>query len=284
MGRKLYEEIPSARRLYDQADDALSFPLSRLVFDGPEADLNLTVNSQPALLITSLAHLAALRERHVDLPVPAFVAGHSLGEYTALAAAGSLSPTDAVRLVRARGVAMQAAGDRSEGGAGMAAVIGADDAALAEICTECGVDMANFNAPGQTVISGSKAGVERAGTLIKERGARRVLPLAVSIASHSRLMYAAAEQMAALLADVDFLPPTAPLVPNVTARPTTNPIEIRRLLVEQLYSPVRWVESVQYMAGAGVTTFWEIGAGRVLGGLIKRIAPDATIQNSEAYL
>ncbi len=284
MGRKLYEEIPSARLLYDEADDALGFHLSRLVFDGPEADLNLTINAQPALLVTSLAHLAALRERGVNLPTAAFVAGHSLGEYTALAAAGSLSPTDAVRLVRARGVAMQTAGDRAEGGSGMAAVIGTDDAALAEVCAECGVEMANFNAPGQTVISGSKAGVERAGALIKERGARRVLPLAVSIASHSRLMRPAAEQMAALLADVNFGPPTAPLVPNVTARPTTDPAEIRILLVEQLYSPVRWVESVQYMSGAGLTTFWEIGVGKVLSGLIKRIAPNATIENSEAYL
>jgi [acyl-carrier-protein] S-malonyltransferase len=166
----------------------------------------------------------------------------------------------------------------------MAAVLGADDAMLAEVCAACEVDLANFNAPGQTVISGSRSGVARAGALAKERGARRVMPLAVSIASHSRLMRPAAVQMAAILAEVDLLPPQVPLIPNVTAQPATDPAEIRRLLVEQLVSPVRWVESVQFMIGAGVTTFWEIGAGKVLGGLIKRIAPAATMEQSEAYL
>ena len=284
MGRALYETLPAVRAIYEQADDALGFALSRLCFDGPEADLNRTVNAQPALLVTSFAHLIALRERGAPLPAPRFVAGHSMGEYSALLAADALDLTAAVRLVRARGEAMQAAGDNSDGGSGMAAVIGADDAALAQVCAECGVDLANFNAPGQTVISGARGAVERAGALIKERGARRVMPLAVSIASHSRLMRPAAARMEALLAAVALRPPSTPLVANVTARPTSDPAEIRRLLVEQLYSPVRWVESVEYIAAAGVTAFWEIGAGKVLGGLIKRIAPGVVVEQSEAYL
>jgi [acyl-carrier-protein] S-malonyltransferase len=284
MGHALYESVPAVRDIYAQADDALGFALSRLCFDGPESDLNRTVNAQPALLVTSFAHLTALRERGAPLPAPRFVAGHSMGEYSALLAADALDLPAAVRLVRARGEAMQAAGDSSAGGSGMAAIIGADDAALAEVCAECGVDLANFNAPGQTVISGARDAVERAGARIKERGARRVVPLAVSIASHSRLMRPAAARMAALLAEAPLRPPAVPLVPNVTARPTTDPAEIRRLLVEQLYSPVRWVESVEYMMAAGVTTFWEIGAGKILGGLIKRIAPAVAVEQSEAYL
>jgi [acyl-carrier-protein] S-malonyltransferase len=284
MGHALYESVPAVRDIYAQADDALGFALSRLCFDGPESDLNRTVNAQPALLVTSFAHLTALRERGAPLPASRFVAGHSMGEYSALLAADALDLPAAVRLVRARGEAMQAAGDSSAGGSGMAAIIGADDAALAEVCAECGVDLANFNAPGQTVISGARDAVERAGARIKERGARRVVPLAVSIASHSRLMRPAAARMEALLAEAPLRAPSVPLVPNVTARPTTDPAEIRRLLVEQLYSPVRWVESVEYMMAAGVTTFWEIGAGKVLGGLIKRIAPAVTVEQSEAYL
>jgi [acyl-carrier-protein] S-malonyltransferase len=284
MGRALYEAIPAVRALYDEADAVLGFALSRLCFEGPEAELNRTVNAQPALVVTSLAHLVALRERGVPVPAPQFVAGHSLGEFSALLAAGAWSPAGALRVVRARGEAMQAAGDQSPDGSGMAAVLGAGDAMLAEVCAACDVDLANFNAPGQTVISGSRSGVERAGALAKERGARRVMPLAVSIASHSRLMRPAAAQMEGILAGVALQPPQVPLIPNVTAQPTTNPAEIRRLLVAQLYSPVRWVESVQFMTGAGVTTFWEIGAGKVLGGLIKRIAPSAVVEQSEAYL
>ncbi|HMA33820.1 MAG TPA: ACP S-malonyltransferase [Chloroflexia bacterium] len=284
MGRTLYADLPAVRQLYEEADTALGFALSRLCFDGPESELNQTINAQPALVVTSLAHLVALRARGVPVPAPRFVAGHSLGEYSALLAAGALSLPAAVRLVRARGAAMQAAGDLSPDGSSMAAVLGADDAALAEVCAACDVDLANFNAPGQTVISGSRSGVERAGMLIKERGARRVLPLAVSIASHSRLMQPAAATMRALLAAVDLRPPEVPLVANVTAQPTRDPDEIRRLLVAQLTAPVRWVESIAAMAEVGVTTFWEIGAGKVLGGLIKRIVPSATIEQSETYL
>ncbi|HUS17356.1 MAG TPA: ACP S-malonyltransferase [Chloroflexia bacterium] len=284
MGRQIATDLPAARAIFDEADDTLGESLSRLIFEGPDTELNRTVNAQPALLVTSLAHLAALRARGPAPPDPAYVAGHSLGEYSALVAAGAMPLAAAVRLVRARGKAMQAAGDAADGGSSMAAIIGADDAMLTEVCAACDVDLANFNAPGQTVISGSRAGVERAGALAKERGARRVLPLAVSVASHSRLMRTAADHMAALLADVRLVAPAVPVVANVTAAPTTDPEEIRRLLVEQLYSPVRWVESVQHMAGAGVTTFWEIGAGKVLGGLIKRIAPDAAVEQSESYL
>ena len=284
MGQALYQSETAARRVYEEADAALGFALSRLCFDGPQAELDRTVNAQPALLVTSIAHLVSLRERGVALPHPQFLAGHSLGEYSALVAGEALALDAALRLVRARGDAMQAAGDGADGGSGMAAIIGADDAALAAVCADCDVDLANFNAPGQTVISGSRTGIERAGALAKERGARRVVPLAVSIAAHSRLMQPAAVQMAALLSDVALQAPVAPLVPNVSARPTLDPAEIRQLLIAQLYSPVRWVESVQTMTAAGVTVFWEIGAGKVLAGLIKRIALTATVENSEAYL
>ncbi len=284
MGQALYQSETAARRVYEEADAALGFALSRLCFAGPQADLDRTVNAQPALLVTSIAHLVSLRERGVALPHPQFLAGHSLGEYSALVAGEALDLSQAVRLVRARGEAMQAAGDATPDGSSMAAIIGADETVLAAVCAESDVDLANFNAPGQIVISGTRAGIERAGTLAKERGARRVVPLAVSIASHSRLMHPAAVQMAALLRDVPLAALVAPLVPNVTARPTLDPAEIRQLLVEQLYSPVRWVESVEAMTAAGVTIFWEIGAGQVLAGLIKRIAPTATVENSEAHL
>ena len=284
MGQALYAALPAVRELYDRADAVLGFPLSRLCFAGPEDELNRTVNAQPALLVTSLAHLMALHDRGLAVHAPLLVAGHSLGEYTALLAAGAWSLTTALQVVRARGEAMQAAGDASGEGSSMAAAIGADPALLAEVCAACEVDLANFNAPGQTVISGSRSAVEHATAQLKERGVRRVVPLAVSIASHSRLMRPAATRLAALLETVEIRPPDMPLVPNVTAEPTRDPAEIRRLLVEQLYSPVRWVESVQYMADAGVTTFLEVGPGRVLGGLIKRIVPGATIEASEALL
>jgi [acyl-carrier-protein] S-malonyltransferase len=284
MGKALYANSAAARHIYERADAALGFYLSHLCFEGPQAELDRTMNAQPALLTTSIAHLAALRERGVLTTLPAFLAGHSLGEYSALVAGEAMELGEAVRFVHERGVAMQFAGDGVEGGSSMAAVIGADDAMLAEVCAACGVDLANFNAPGQTVISGPKSAVDDAMAQIKARGGRRIVPLAVSIASHSRLMRPAAGTLAPILAAVDVEHPIAPLVPNVTAHPTSDPVEIRRLLLEQLYSPVRWVESIQAMTAAGVTTFWEIGAGKVLAGLIKRIAPDATVENSEAHL
>ncbi len=213
-----------------------------------------------------------------------FVAGHSLGEYSALLAAGAWSLPVALGVVRARAIAMQAAGDAAPGGSSMAAVIGADDAVVADVCEVCGIDLANYNAPGQVVISGSRSGVEQAAAMLKERGARRIVPLAVSVASHSRLMRPAAEAMRDLLPGVDLTPPAPPVVANVTARPVTDPAAIRDLLVAQLYSPVRWVDSVRFMAESGVTTFREIGPGRVLGGLIKRIVPEAAVEQSEALL
>jgi [acyl-carrier-protein] S-malonyltransferase len=284
MGRALYETVPAARRVFDEADAALGFAFSRICVEGPDSELNRTAAAQPALLITSLAHLAALREQDGALPAPQFVAGHSLGEYSALVAAGALPLDQAVRRVRARGEAMQAAGDTAPDGSSMAAVIGADPALLAEVCAANEVDMANFNAPDQTVISGSRSGVAAAVATLKERGVRRIVPLAVSIAAHSRLMRHAADDLAGLLEAADLRAPQVPLIANVSAQAVSDPATIRALLMEQLYSPVRWFESVQFMAGAGVTTFWEIGAGKVLGGLIKRTLPDAGIEHSEIHL
>jgi [acyl-carrier-protein] S-malonyltransferase len=279
---ELGAQHPVVLDTFKEASDALGYDLWALTQQGPEEQLNQTDKTQPAILTASIAlwrlWLAEGGAR------PAYVAGHSLGEYSALVAGEAMELGEAVRFVHERGVAMQFAGDGVEGGSSMAAVIGADDAMLAEVCAACGVDLANFNAPGQTVISGPKSAVDDAMAQIKARGGRRIVPLAVSIASHSRLMRPAAGTLAPILAAVDGERPIAPLVPNVTAHPTSDPVEIRRLLLEQLYSPVRWVESIEAMTAAGVTTFWEIGAGKVLAGLIKRIAPDATVENSEAHL
>jgi [acyl-carrier-protein] S-malonyltransferase len=210
------------------------------------------------------------------------VAGHSLGEYTALVAAGALEFSDALRLVRERGRLMKEQGHHRPGG--MAAVIGLDDAALGEVCREAGVDIANLNAPGQVVISGPLEALEAASALARQRGARRVVPLQVSAAFHSRWMRPMSEHLAQAIAATPITDPSLPVVANVTARPVASATEIRQLLAAQTYSPVRWVESVQHMASQGVDTFIEIGPGKVLTGLVKRIVPEAQAQASEDLL
>jgi [acyl-carrier-protein] S-malonyltransferase len=279
MGRALADSFAPARAVFEEVDAALGEALSTTIFEGPEDRLTLTANAQPALMAVSLATLRVL-EAEAGLDVArhaAFVAGHSLGEYSALAAAGTLSVADAAKLLRIRGEAMQKAVPVGEGA--MAALLGLeleDARAVAEEAAEDGVcQAANDNAPGQIVISGSKAAVERAIALAKTRGAKRAILLPVSAPFHCTLMQPAAEAMREALSRVTFSAPKTPVVANVTATPLTEPEAIRARLVEQVTGAVRWRESVAFMAGAGVTRFVEIGAGKVLTGLVKRIAPEA---------
>ena len=282
MGRALVEAFPLARAVFDEVDAALGQSLSTLVFEGPEAELTLTANAQPALMAVSLAVTRVLEaEAGLDLSRDAaFVAGHSLGEYSALAAAGSLTLADTARLLRLRGTAMQKAVPVGEGA--MAAILGLEFEPVAAIAAQAAretglvVQAANDNGGGQVVISGAKAAVEKAMELAKAAGAKRTLPLPVSAPFHCALMQPAADAMAEALAAVEILAPKAPLVANVLAAPITDPAEIRRRLVEQVTGTVRWRESIAFMAGHGVETFYELGAGKVLSGLVKRIAASAS--------
>jgi [acyl-carrier-protein] S-malonyltransferase len=279
MGRALADASPAAREVFEEVDDALGQRLSRLMFEGPEDELTLTENAQPAIMANAIAVLRVLeREGGMRLTDKAtYVAGHSLGEYSAFCAAGSLSLADTARLLRLRGRAMQAAVPVGEGA--MAALLGLDlepaqaaaaEAAQGEVCAA-----ANDNAPGQVVISGHKAAVERAIEIAKGKGAKRGILLPVSAPFHCSLMAPAADAMAEALAAATLRAPFVPVVANVTAAPVAAPDDIRRLLVEQVTGMVRWRESVQAMVGLGVTGFVECG-GKVLGPMIKRIEPDAT--------
>ena len=280
MGADLAQAFPAAREVFQEVDDALGQHLSRLMRDGPEEELTLTENAQPALMATSLAAMRALeRDFGVGVEKSAFVAGHSLGEYSALAAAGAIGLGDAARLLKLRGQAMQRA--VPVGAGAMASLIGPKaDVALAEEAAQAGAAVgvcvvANDNNQGNVVISGDKAAVDAAIVRAKELGARAIL-LNVSAPFHCPLMKPAAEEMAAALAEARIQAPRAPLVANVTARPTHDPDEVRRLLVEQVTGRVRWRESVAWLAETGgVTRFAEAGAGKVLSGMVKRIAPDA---------
>lgn len=283
MGQALAEASAVARETLEEVDEALSLRLSRLMFEGPEDQLVLTENAQPAIMAAGMAALRALeREGGIRLPAAAMlVAGHSLGEYTALAAAGALGLADTARLLRLRGQSMQAA--VPVGAGAMAAILGLDFAtveALARAASQPGdaCAPANDNAPGQVVISGAAAAVERAIALAREAGARRAIPLHVSAPFHCALMAPAAEAMAGALAATRLDAPLVPLVANVTARPETDPARIRGLLVEQVTGLVRWRESVEAMAQGGVDRFVEFG-GRVLGPIVKRIAPDASVHS-----
>jgi [acyl-carrier-protein] S-malonyltransferase len=284
MGKALYETLPEARALYDAADRVLGRPLSELCFHGPSDDLQETQNAQPALLVTGLAHLAALRNRYpAHFERAAFAAGHSLGEYTALVATGTLAYEDALRIVAERGRLMSEAGNVEGARTGMSAVLGLDESQVGLVCEEAGVDLANINAPGQIVISGPLQALERAAAVAKERGARRVVPLPVSAAFHSRWMRTMAEELGLLIAQTRFSESKIPVIANVTAQPATHN-EWPQLLEKQTYSPVRWTDSIEYMAAESVTTFVEIGPGKVLSGLVKRIAPDAVVLASEELL
>ncbi|HEY3636914.1 MAG TPA: ACP S-malonyltransferase [Rhizomicrobium sp.] len=279
MGRALAESFASARDVFDEVDEALKQKLSRLMWEGPEADLTLTENAQPAIMAASIAVMRVLmRDGGLDLAKHArLVAGHSLGEYSALCAAGSLSLVDTARLLKTRGQAMQQAVPLGEGS--MSALIGIDvadaEAAVVESAAQGGICVvANDNAPGQVVISGTKDAVERAGPFAKEHGAKRVMPLAVSAPFHSPLMAPAADKMRDALGEVTIRPPAVPVISNVTAVETSEPDAIRDLLVRQVTSRVRWRESVLSFRSLGVETTVEAGGNRVLTGMVKRIDPE----------
>ncbi len=278
MGLDLYVHYASAREVYDEVDKTLGFSLSRLCFEGPEEDLTQTMNVQAAVLTTSIACLKAAQEvTNNGLPQPTFLAGHSLGEYTALIVGGVLSLSDAVRLVRERGRLMHEAGQRRSGG--MMAVMGLDLETLENVCLSVGTQVSNINSPGQIVISGPKENLEKARRLAQLKGARRIIPLKVSGAFHSSLMEPAIEGLRNALSDFPLQEASIPVISNVTAQPLTGVNAIKEELVSQIVHCVRWQPSVETMIARGVTTFFEIGPGEVLTGLIKRISPGARTIN-----
>ncbi|MBZ8118795.1 ACP S-malonyltransferase [Roseovarius sp. LXJ103] len=281
MGQALAEAYPAARAVFDEVDEALGEKLSALIWEGEQDVLTLTQNAQPALMATSLAALRALEAEGATLEVASFVAGHSLGEYAALAAAGTFSVADTARLLRTRGRAMQEAVPVGVGA--MAAILGldfaavqavAEDAAQGEVC-----QAANDNDPGQVVVSGHKAAVERAVDLAKAAGAKRAMLLPVSAPFHCALMGPAAEVMAEALGAVQMHAPSVPLVANVEASAVSDPAQIRALLVAQVTGSVRWRESVAYMSAQGVTETWEIGAGKALSGMVRRVDREIAVRN-----
>lgn len=279
MGQSLAAASSAAKALFDEADKSLSFKLSELCWNGPEADLNDTYNTQPALYVGSLAALAALHEKLGDFQ-PAFVAGHSLGEVTALVAAGALEFIDGLELVRERGRLMKRAGELSPGG--MAAILNLDAGPLSDLCAEASaatgkvVQVANDNCPGQVVISGDNAALEKAIELAKARGAKRALKLPVSIAAHSPLMQIVVPDYARFVDGLPFVAPLTPVIANASVQPLEDGQAIRDELVGQFTRQVRWTETIRYLVDHGVTTFLELGSKDVLTGLLKRIAPEAT--------
>ncbi|MCB1840417.1 MAG: ACP S-malonyltransferase [Rhodospirillales bacterium] len=284
MGKALADNFPEARETFEAVDDALSRKLSALIFEGPDTDLNLTENTQPALMTVSMAVVNVLKAKGVDLAqTGVYVAGHSLGEYSALTAAGTLKIEDTARLLKLRGESMQKAVPVGVGA--MAAILGLDmpevqaiarDAAGADVCTA-----ANDNSDGQVVVSGHKGAVERAVALATERGAKRAVMLPVSAPFHCSLMTPAAEAMKGALEGTEFLPPSLPVVTNITAQAESDPAKLRGLLVEQITGTVRWRESVLWMAAQGVTEIVELGAGKVLSGLVRRIDKSIVCRNAE---
>jgi [acyl-carrier-protein] S-malonyltransferase len=281
MGKDMADNFPAARQVFEEANDALGFDLATLCYNGPEDELKLTTNTQPAILTVSTAALKVL-EQESGLR-PAYLAGHSLGEYSALVAAGALSFADAVRTVRQRGAFMQEAVPVGVGA--MAAILGLDTVELEAVCREAAqgqvVSPANFNSPGQVVIAGHATAVERAIELAKAKGAKRAMPLPVSAPFHCSLMLPAGERLREVLAGIAVGPLRAPVVSNVEAAPNSDAGRVKELLVAQVSAPVRWDESVQKMAELGVERFIEIGPGKVLAGLIKRIAKGAAAQSVE---
>ncbi|MBM7692304.1 [acyl-carrier-protein] S-malonyltransferase [Peribacillus deserti] len=277
MGKELYESHEQAKRIFDEADKKLSFPLTQLIFNGPQEELTKTTNAQPALLTVSTAILEVLKEAGIH---PDFTAGHSLGEYSALVASGAIDYSDAVFAVRKRGEFMEAAVPNGQGS--MSAVLGMDREKLASVTESVAregqaVQLANINCPGQIVISGTAEGVQKAGELAKEQGAKRVIPLEVSGPFHSVLMQPAADKFKDTLESIHISEANVPVISNVTANSMTSPHEIKERLIEQLYSPVLWEDSVRTMLDSGVDTFIEIGPGKVLSGLIKKIDRQAKV-------
>jgi len=278
MGLDLYNSYPSAKQVFDEADASLGFPLSRLCFEGPAEELVKTHNVQPAILAVSIACLKALQEAsRGNFLSPAFVAGHSLGEYTALAAAGVLSLTDAVLLVRERGRLMYEAGLKNPGG--MLAILGLDEKTLKDVSLRSGTEISNINCPGQIVVSGAIEALAEANDLAKTKGARAVIPLKVSGAFHSALMEPIIAEFSEIVSSFEFHSPSIPIISNVTAQPLTDVDSIKEDLVKQLRNCVQWQRSVEYIMQNGVTTFYEIGPGKVLSGLIRRINSELQIFN-----
>lgn len=279
MGQDLYVGSAEARAVFEEADSILGFALSKLCFEGPEDVLRQTVNAQPAIMTVSIAYLRTSPQLQ-DRPQPSFVAGHSLGEYTALVCAGALSFADALRLARERGRLMQEAGDRTSGG--MLAVIGLDEAAVLSVCQDTGMEIANINCPGQIAISGPTEALDKAAQMAREKGAQRVVPLPVSGAFHSRLMQPAADGMARAVSSLRFQDTVIPIVANTTAEPMTNGDALKAELLNQLCHSVLWQKSVERMLKEGTLEFVEVGPGQVLTGLIKRITRDARAVSTEA--
>jgi [acyl-carrier-protein] S-malonyltransferase len=278
MGLDLYNIYPAARAVFDVADAALGFSLSRLCFEGPEEELTKTHNVQPAILVVSIACLKALEAANIaNFPSPVYVAGHSLGEYTALVVAGALDLTDAVLLVRERGRLMYEAGLKNPGS--MLAVIGLDQETVKDISFRSETEISNINCPGQIVVSGATQALSEAHKLAKTKGARVLIPLKVSGAFHSPLMEPIIAEFSDFVSSFKFHPPAIPVVSNVTARPLTDVDSIKEELVKQLRNCIQWQGSVEYMIHGGVTNFYEIGPGRVLSGLIRRINPELEIFN-----
>lgn len=283
MGRAAWDASPAARAIFEAADDALGEPFSRLIFEGPADDLMQTANAQPAILTASIAALAALREAHPDVPTPTYAAGHSLGEYSALVAAGVLDLRTAVRLVRLRGEAMQRAVPSGVGS--MAAIVGGEATAVEDLCREAlaalGPELvlspANFNAPGQTVIAGHAEAVAKASELAGTRKLKAI-PLKVSAPFHCALMAPAADEVAAALEHVQLEPFRFPVISNVDAQPNTDPARVKSLLVRQIAGTVRWQETMEFIAAQGVRVALEIGPGKVLAGLARKTAPNLEIR------
>ncbi|MFV9509901.1 ACP S-malonyltransferase [Tepidibacillus sp. LV47] len=281
MGHQFYQEFQEAKEVYEKADVILGFPLSKLCFDGPEDQLRITMYTQPAIYVTSLAIWEVVKKLGI---MADFMAGHSLGEYTALTAAESIPYEEALKLVEKRGLFMEEAVPHGEGT--MAAVMGMDREELEMVChkvTEEGhvVELANMNSPGQIVISGTKRGVELASQRAKEKGARRIIPLSVSGPFHSRLMKPARDRLQPLVANLKIKEPQTPVVMNVTALAETEPMRIKSNLIEQVVSPVLWSESIEWMIHQGVDTFIEVGPSKVLTGLVKKINRNVTTYSIE---
>ena len=277
MGRDLYDSFDSAKAVFEQADQVLGFPLSRLCFEGPEDELRQTINAQPALVTVSYACWRAMAEAGHSLPPPAFVAGHSLGEYTALAVSGVLDFPTAVYLARERGRLMHEAGTSQPGG--MTAIIGFDESSLAEVCRQTDTLIANINCPGQLVISGAPEKLTRAVDLISAKGAYRTIPLEVSGAFHTPLMQPAVDGMTEIVTSLSFNEPAIPIIGNTTAQPLTTAESVKAELLKQLCNCIQWQRSIEYMVHEGVATFIEIGPGKVLTALIRRINKDVKTIN-----
>ncbi len=278
MGHDIYDAFKPARAVFDQADKVLDFPLTRLCFEGPEEELRLTINAQPALVTMSYAILTVIRETAPDsLPEPAYMAGHSLGEYTALAAAKVLDFSTTVHLARERGRLMQEAGLKQSGG--MVAIIGLEEDILTDVCNKTNTCIANFNSPGQMVISGPMENMPQAAELAQARGATRVIPLQVSGAFHSPLMQPAQQGLSEIIAGIEFRDPDVPIVGNTTAQPLTSAGQLKEELNRQLCNPVQWQQTIEFMISNGVSIFYELGPAKVLAGLNKRINKEITTHN-----